>query len=82
MGLPCTQLSHLRCDLPSWSTQVTDSINKLEAMGILTVSHDEKGTTLLTVLPLDEAADKAHIRNFDERREVSAKVIHSQPVSQ
>jgi hypothetical protein len=52
--------------------QVTDSINKLETMGILITSTDEKGSTLLTVLPLDEALERAHIRHFDERREVGA----------
>ncbi len=52
--------------------EVCDSITKLERMGLLTSSADEQtGRSMLQVLPLEQALDQAHVRNFDEAREVT-----------
>ncbi|KAJ9521977.1 hypothetical protein QJQ45_024861 [Haematococcus lacustris] len=50
--------------------EVGDSIDKLEKMGILTKEVTSEGVTMLQVLPLDKALDQAHVRNFNEQREV------------
>ncbi|KAJ9521771.1 hypothetical protein QJQ45_015305 [Haematococcus lacustris] len=50
--------------------EVGDSIDKLEKMGILTKEVTPEGVTMLQVLPLDKALDQAHVRNFNEQREV------------
>ncbi|KAG2492511.1 hypothetical protein HYH03_009176 [Edaphochlamys debaryana] len=49
--------------------EVTDSIKKLERMSLLTVTISPSQEKMLTVLPLDQAVDKAHVRHFNEGRE-------------
>ncbi|KXZ53848.1 hypothetical protein GPECTOR_6g766 [Gonium pectorale] len=50
--------------------EVTDSVLKLERMGLLrTVMGDKQGEKLLQVVPLDQALEKAHVRHFDEAQE-------------
>ncbi|GAX77669.1 hypothetical protein CEUSTIGMA_g5112.t1 [Chlamydomonas eustigma] len=48
--------------------EVTDALEKLRRMSILDGGDDED--RIFQVLPLDQAVEKAHIRQFDEAREV------------
>lgn len=48
--------------------EVTDALEKLRRMGILSEDCDDEDCKVLKVLPLDQAVDAAHINKFDETR--------------
>ncbi|KAG2433179.1 hypothetical protein HYH02_012721 [Chlamydomonas schloesseri] len=49
--------------------EVTDSIGKLERLGLLNTVITESGEKMLQVVPLEQAVEKAHVKNFDESKE-------------
>ncbi|GLC44868.1 hypothetical protein PLESTM_001656100 [Pleodorina starrii] len=57
--------------------EVIDSITKLERLGLVHSTRGEDGVRRLQALPLDLALEKAHVRHFDESREVGQPEVHS-----
>ncbi|PNW77096.1 hypothetical protein CHLRE_10g421950v5 [Chlamydomonas reinhardtii] len=49
--------------------EVTDSIGKLERLGLLHTVAAEGGEKMLQVVPLEQAVEKAHVKYFDESKE-------------